>query len=131
MSERDMPAGSVGWIDLTVDDAERVMDFYRQVTGWRSSPVAMEGYSDFNMLRPEGDDPVAGICHARGGNADLPPRWLIYIVVEDLDASIERCRELGGKLVAGPKGEAGSDRYCIIEDPAGAVAALYQHARAS
>lgn len=54
----------------------------------------MGGYSDFNMM-PEGPDmPVAGICHARGTNAALPPQWLRYIVVADLDASVQRCTEL-------------------------------------
>jgi predicted enzyme related to lactoylglutathione lyase len=26
--------GNIGWIDLTVPDAEAIRDFYRHVTGW-------------------------------------------------------------------------------------------------
>ena len=70
--------------------------------------------------------PAAGVCHARGTNKGLPPVWMIYIVVEDLDASVDACRANGGELVAGPR-SMGGDRYCVIRDPAGAVAALYQH----
>jgi predicted enzyme related to lactoylglutathione lyase len=40
-------AGSIAWIDLTVPDAERVRDFYCQVTGWQSESVDMKGYQDF------------------------------------------------------------------------------------
>jgi len=117
--------GTIGWQDLTVPDAERIRDFYAQVTGWTASPVAMGEYSDFNMTPPGGSEPVAGICHARGGNAELPPQWLIYIIVADVEASAARCVELGGEALIGPKAM-GDARLCIIRDPAGAVCALYQ-----
>ena len=117
--------GTIAWTDLTVPDAERVRDFYRAVVGWRTEPVEMDGYDDYNMLPPDEDAPAAGICHARGANADLPAQWLMYVVVEDLDASIVACRENGGRVVVGPKG-LGGGRYCVIQDPAGACCALYQ-----
>ena len=82
----------------------------------------MGGYSDYCMSPPGAAQPVSGICHARGDNADLPPVWLIYMV-EDLDESIRRCLERGGNLLHPPK-TMGSARYCIIEGPAGAVAGL-------
>ena len=111
--------------DLTVENADEVKDFYSQVVGWQADLVDMGGYHDFNMCSPETDTPAAGICYARGVNADLPAQWLIYIVVADLDASIARCRDLGGEIVAGPKQLGERARYCVIQDPAGAVAALY------
>ena len=37
------------------------------------------------MIPPGAAQPVSGICHARGSNADLPPVWLIYITVADLE----------------------------------------------
>ena len=123
-----MEIGSVGWTDLTVGAAEAVRDFYQAVVGWKSSEVEMGGYSDFSMNVPGSGRTVAGICHARGPNADLPAQWLIYIIVQDLDFSVERCVELGGRVIAGPKGMGTQGRYCVIRDPAGAVAALYQPA---
>jgi predicted enzyme related to lactoylglutathione lyase len=116
--------GTISWQDLTVENAEQVRDFYEAVAGWRPEPVTMGGYSDFVMSDADGMN-VAGICHARGSNADLPPMWLIYITVEDLDHSIAECQRLGGSLVAPPRSYAGG-RYCVIKDPAGAVCALYQ-----
>jgi predicted enzyme related to lactoylglutathione lyase len=121
--------GTIGWVDLTVPNAEQVRDFYRAVAGWRAEHVEMGGYSDFTMFAPEGSVPVAGVCHARGTNADLPPQWLIYITVDDLDASIARCVELGGQVISGPKRMGGHAGFCVIQDPAGAVAALYAPAR--
>ncbi|MBN2433595.1 MAG: VOC family protein [Acidobacteria bacterium] len=116
--------GTISWCDLSIADAPGIRDFYQAVAGWTFSPVSMGEYDDYVMLSPE-DRGVAGMCHARGTNADLPPQWLIYITVDDLDESMARCRENGGRIIAGPK-SMGQDRYCIIRDPAGAVAALYE-----
>ena len=127
-SEEEAEIGSVCWRDLTVPNAEEIRDFYATVVGWASEPVDMGGYNDFNMIPPATGQPAAGICHARGSNADLPPQWLLYIVVPDVDQSAARCAELGGQLVVSPKAM-GKGRFCVIRDPAGAVAALYQPVR--
>ena len=50
--------GRIGGIDLT-------------------APVPMGDYSDFRMHPPGDPQPVAGICHAKGENAGLPPVWMI------------------------------------------------------
>ncbi len=129
MSDNRPPEiGSIGWLDLTVDEAEQVRDFYAAVVGWQPSPVDMGGYSDFNMQSPGRGQAVAGVCHARGINADLPPVWLVYFVVEDLDHSIQECLDRGGKVIAGPKEMGGQGRYCVLQDPAGAIAALWSQA---
>ena len=122
--EEEMKVGEILWRDLTVENAVEVRDFYQEVVGWKSAPEDMEGYYDFHMSTSSGKR-VAGICHARGMNKDIPPQWLIYIIVEDLDRSMSRCKELGGKVIAGPK-DIGKSRYCVIQDPAGAVAALWK-----
>jgi predicted enzyme related to lactoylglutathione lyase len=119
-------SGKIEWIDLTVPDAERVRDFYARVTGWSASPVDMEGYQDFCMVPEGAGEPVAGICHARGQNAAMPPVWMIYITVDDLDESVRRCEALGGKLRTPVHNMGAQGRYCVIEDPAGAVAALFE-----
>ena len=71
---------------------------------------------------------MAGVCHARGANADLPAQWMVYIVVETIDTSRKHCEELGGKLLTPVKDMGGQGRYCVIQDPAGAVAALWEKA---
>jgi predicted enzyme related to lactoylglutathione lyase len=121
--------GRISWVDLTVSDAAGVRDFYRQVVGWSSVEVGMGDYNDYNMLSPTNGEVVAGVCHARGVNAGLPPVWLVYVAVADLETSMARCRELGGSMVAGPNGMGSYGRYCVIRDPAGAHLALFEPAR--
>jgi predicted enzyme related to lactoylglutathione lyase len=129
MSETEKPpVGSIGWIDLTVDNAEDVRDFYRHVVGWEPQPVDMGDYQDFNMTQPDTGDPMAGICHHRGTNEGIPPQWMIYITVADLEESVAQCRSLGGEVVYGPKTLGSHGSFAVIRDPAGAVAGLFQSA---
>ncbi|NHK27732.1 VOC family protein [Parvularcula flava] len=131
-----MPGKHVGqilWTDLTVSNCEEVRAFYEAVIGWSSTGLEMEGRTDYLMAAPdprpapqEGmEKTAAGICHAMGDNAGLPPQWLIYWGVADLDASMTACEKLGGKLISGIKGY-GNNRYCVISDPAGAVCAIFE-----
>ena len=81
MSEQQKPeVGSLSWFDLTIPNAEEVRDFYSKVIGWKSEPVPMEKgkYNDFNMIAPESDLTVTGVCHAQGVNKNLPAQWLLY-----------------------------------------------------
>ena len=117
--------GKIGWIDMTVDNASGLRDFYEKVVGWRVEDTSMGDYSDYTMLSPGDGDAIAGVCHARGSNADLPGGWLIYITVADVESSAAACVENGGKVIVPPRGLAGG-MFCVIEDPSGATAALYQ-----
>ena len=120
------PAGIVAWTDLTVPDAERIRDFYAEVVGWNADPVDMGEYSDFNMIVPATGEPAAGICHAKGVNVDLPAAWMVYLVVENLEDSLEAVTKGGGETLLGPKSMGPGSAYAVIRDPAGAVSALYQ-----
>ncbi len=117
--------GRIGWIDMTVGNASETRDFYSAVVGLVPEPVSMGDYDDYNMTMPGSGEPAAGICHARGSNADIPGGWLVYFNVEDVDASAAACVEHGGEILVEPRGLAGG-RFCVIRDPNGATAALYQ-----
>jgi uncharacterized protein len=123
------PAGHIGWIDLTVPDAVAVRDFYKDVAGWTPSGLDMGGYEDFNMTPPGSDNPVAGVCHARGSNSDMPPVWMIYIMVADIEESVRRCEQRGGKVRRAIVNMGGTGRFCVIQDPAGAIAGLFESSK--
>lgn len=122
---KDTPVpGTIGWHDLTVDDADGIRDFYARVIGWEHANVSMGEYDDY-VMTPPGGEGVAGVCHRRGTNAALPPVWMVYFVVEDVEKSAAACAASGGSIRVAPREMAGG-AYCVIEDPAGAVCALYQ-----
>ena len=125
MPERPAP-GTLAWTDLTIPNAEEIRDFYARVVGWIPDGVKMGDYEDFIMVSPATGESAVGICHARGSNADQPPVWMPYFVVEELEVSLKGVAEGGGEIVVGPKSMGPASAYAVIRDPAGAVCALYQ-----
>ena len=115
--------GRVEWVDLSIGDAARSKDFYCKVIGWKSTDVEMGTYSDFNLNLPGSGKTMAGICHARGMNANLPAQWLMYVRVADVAASAAEAERQKGKVLDGPRRMGGSN-FCVIQDPDGAVMAL-------
>lgn len=124
MSDPKPHPGAVLWRDLTVPNADEIRSFYAQVVGWTAAEHPMGEHSDYEMKTADGQT-VAGICHARGSNANVPPQWLVYVAVESVERSARRCIELGGRVVDGPR-PMGAKPFCIVQDPAGAVLALIE-----
>ena len=121
--EKPSNIGKVEWMDLTVPDAGQLQKFYTSVVGWSSNDVDMGSYSDFNLNLPGTEDTIAGVCHSRSNNDNIPSQWLIYVRVESVADSAERCKKMGGEVLDGPRRMGGSN-FCVIKDPAGAVMAL-------
>ena len=111
------------WLDMTVEDADKVSQFYADVMGWRRQTVEMGDYIDFVMLKPDGS-PAGGICHRRGPNTSLPAGWIPYFTVNELAPSLDAVVTRGGEQV-GEIRAFGDAEYCLIKDPAGNHCALY------
>ena len=126
MSDAQKPEiGAVGWFDLTVPDAGSVRDFYEQVVGWNSQNHDMGDYEDYVMTTPAGRG-VAGVCHARGVNASIPPQWMLYVNVANLGESLERCKAMGGEVLGEVRDMGPYGQVAYVKDPAGAALALIQ-----
>lgn len=132
--------GDMAWMDLSVPNAEQVKCFYEKVLGWQSEAVSMscenKSYEDFTMTGKKIDSSaeavsdsqfVTGVCHAKGGNEDMPAVWLPYFLVADIDIAVTLTKAEGGELVTTMK-SMGDDKYIVIKDPAGAQSVLYQKA---
>lgn len=120
--------GHIGWMDLTVKNAEEISSFYSAVVGWTPKAHSADEYYDLDMTFD--NEVIAGICHALGVNANLPPVWLPYINVKEVEKCIEKCQSLGGSIVHGPR-MMGSYLFCVIRDPAGAFMALIEERKSS
>jgi len=123
----DMPVGCIVWFDLSVPQAVSTGEFYGEVIGWSVEEVSVEDagerYTDYAMMGGDGG-PAAGICHARGANADMPAGWMMYLPVGDFDQSVGRVASAGGKVLKAATSPDGSFRFAVIEDPVGAIFAL-------
>lgn len=121
MSVQNSFSPQVAWIDLTITNADEVRDFYAELLGLRPEPVDMRGYHDYSMFNPATGNPLLGICHKQGSNAMLPPQWIVYFTVPNLEKSITKSVALGADILDGPR-----SGFCVLRNPGGAVTALYQ-----
>ncbi|MGH2690943.1 MAG: VOC family protein [Actinomycetota bacterium] len=117
------PRGTFCWVDLGTTDAEGAKRFYSEILGWETVDVdTPDGV--YTIGRVGGKD-VAGL-HAHD-QADVH-NWDSYVSVDDLDAALERVRELGGEVTSGPHEISGSARMAVITDGGGARVCLWEAA---
>lgn len=125
--ENYLQHGSVNWRDITVENATQLRDFYQKIAGWSFEEIPMkdkeDDYVDF-VMKLEDDTAVAGICHHRGVNNGIPPQWIMYISVENVEEVIKKAVRLGAKKIKEHTAKNGSVLYAILQDPAGALFAL-------
>jgi predicted enzyme related to lactoylglutathione lyase len=127
MEKKTYAKGCIVSADLTIDDAANLRDFYAAVTGWQidNMPMKDEGgsYEDF-IMKDENGSWAAGVCHRRGVNADLPPQWIVYVNVPDIEQSVVQCKALGGTVLKEARTKEGALHYAIFQDPGGALLGL-------
>ena len=56
----------------------------------------------------------------------VPPHWMLYIQVENVDASAAKVPPLGGKVILAPFDVMDAGRMSVIQDPTGAYFCLWQ-----
>jgi len=114
---RDEP-GSVGWIELATKDTGKAGDFYMRLFGWTGQ--TMNTGMDYTVFHASGAM-VGGMYAIKPEMEGMPPGWMPYFVAADVDASVERTKELGGTLLHGPFEVPGVGRMALIQDPQGAM----------
>jgi predicted enzyme related to lactoylglutathione lyase len=114
--------GTFSWADLSTSDADGAQSFYKGLFPWESEDLPIPGDGVYTMLRLDGKA-AAAISAAREGQMTA---WLAYITVDDVDAMARRAGELGGTVHAEPFDVMQAGRMTVLQDPTGAVFALWQ-----
>jgi uncharacterized protein len=113
------------WNELATPDTDRCREFYTNLLGWtvKESPMG----PDFTYYEWQADGKSIGGMYRTGGPGmeNIPPHWMSYIGVDDVDASAARVTELGGTVKTPPMDIPGTGRFCIVVDPGGATIALF------
>jgi predicted enzyme related to lactoylglutathione lyase len=105
------------WYDVMTTDPKAAEAFYRDVTGWGSQD---SGASPPYTLFTVNGRAVAGLMAIPEDARGMPPAWMGYIHVEDVDAAAARIAAEGGKLHKGPIDVPGIIRFAVVSDPQGA-----------
>lgn len=112
-----------------VDDVQAAVDFYTTHLGFTLRTSAAPAFADVvrGPLRLLLSGPASSGARATPDGATAAGRNRIHLVVDDLDAEIDRLRAAGlalcGDVVAGPGG-----RQVLITDPADNLVELFQPA---
>jgi predicted enzyme related to lactoylglutathione lyase len=123
----DYKPGTFCWVELGTTDGEAAKSFYAQLFGWDhvDNPMGPDGV--YTLLKLDGKD-VGGLYKmmpdmlAQG----IPPHWLSYIYVNNADETAEKAKAEGATVMNGPFDVATLGRMAVIQDPTGAVFALWQ-----
>jgi predicted enzyme related to lactoylglutathione lyase len=114
--------GRFAWYELLTTDMAAARTFYGCVVGWRAEDAsAAFPYTVFSADKAE-----------VGGLMELPPealrmgatpRFVGYVEVDDIDATVERLRRLGGSVFVPPT-DSNIGRVSIVADPQAATFGL-------
>lgn len=117
-------AGHVVWRELLCKDPSAALRFYGELFGWKElRSLEMGPNGTYHIYGEDGRD-LGGMLRPPEAYP-LPPHFLYYVHVNDLDASVERVKRGGGKVWMGPMPIPTGNRIAQCADPQGAVFALH------
>jgi hypothetical protein len=119
MADRFKQHGAFSWYELMTTDTEGAKKFYTNLFGWQTEDMTMENmtYTVLNVAK-EG---VGGLMPIPPQAEGMPPTWGVYVTVDDVDATAAKAEELGGKVMMPPTDIPNVGRFCVLQDPQGAV----------
>jgi hypothetical protein len=116
--------GGMCWHELYTRDGARADAFYRAVFDYAQAKVPNDKGVDYaNYGR--GGRPLCGRLEMTAAWGGVPPHWLTYFAVEDLEASLAKSRALAGESIHGPY-PTPLGPSALVRDPYGAVFGLTQ-----
>ena len=120
-----MKAGDFCWNELMTSDVEKAKTFYSSLFGWKYEEHEMTN-GKYSMIKTDANSGGGLMQIPADKKGQIPPHWLSYVYVDNLDASIKKATSLGAtlKVPSTPAGDFG--HFAIIVDPTGAHLALWQ-----
>ncbi|MBV8227737.1 MAG: VOC family protein [Verrucomicrobia bacterium] len=114
--------GTLCWADLATSDQQAAAAFYRSLFGWELEPGT--DHPDYLHITYQGQF-MGGIPPVKA-SAGKPSHWLLYFLVERIDTSVEQAKKTGGQVLVPTTEVEKVGRFAIVQDPQGAVFALFQ-----
>lgn len=119
--------GTFCWVELGTTDGDAAKTFYTGLFGWSFSDNPMGPGMVYTMLQLDGKH-VGGLYKMpeEMTSQGIPPNWLSYVSVQSADETAEKAKSLGGTLMKEPFDVMDVGRMSVIQDPTGAVFAIWQ-----
>jgi len=127
MNDQMKQPGLFSWNELMTTDVAGAKAFYGELLGWSMTDITCEGM-EYTMVK-SGDREIGGIMVTPPEAAGMPPIWGAYVTVDDVDALAERVERLGGKICVPLRDIPDVGRFCVIQDPQGAMLSLITYSK--
>ncbi|KAF4408087.1 MULTISPECIES: VOC family protein [Streptomyces] len=111
----DNAPGTICWVDLGAPDTAAAVAFYGSVFGWDYQDLGPEG-GGYGLFQRDGRT-VAGLGPLTEEGARSA--WTVYFTTEDVDATADSARRLGGSVRAEPFDIGPGGRIAQLSDPQG------------
>jgi predicted enzyme related to lactoylglutathione lyase len=118
--------GTFSWEELHTTDMAAAKKFYGGLFGWTGKGEA-EGDEAYWHWK-HADKEIGGMTSQMGG-PHVPPHWLGYIAVSDVDSVTKKVATLGGKVRMPAMEIPKVGRFSVVEDPTGAAFSPFHSAR--
>ena len=127
MSERtELLPGSFCWPELATPDLASAKTFFSGLFGWEAFDVPSAG-GTYTIFKLRGLDVAAARSLSEKERGEgIPAYFMTYVSAASADASAERAKGLGGKVLFGPFDVEGIGRMAVVADPQGVVFALWE-----
>ena len=118
--------GDFSWHELATVDHEAAFTFCSSLFGWQKTEAMDMGEAGMYQMYglPGTAIPLGGMFNTPK-EVPAPPHWLLYTMVDDVDARAEQVKTMGGTILNGPMEVPGGDRIVQCMDPQGAAFALH------
>jgi predicted enzyme related to lactoylglutathione lyase len=121
--------GAFSWAELATTDTAAAKKFYAALFGWAilDSPMGPGPEDVYTRLQLSGKD-VGALYPMRPEQRQqgVPPNWLTYVTVKSADDAAKKAKTLGGTVIAEPFDVMTFGRMAMIQDPSGAIFAIWQ-----
>jgi len=114
--------GAFSWAELMTSDVDAAKAFYSSLLGWKMEDMQV-GDMTYTVITA-GEKEIAGMMATPPEASSMPPMWGAYVTVDDVDARAKQAASLGGKVLVKPRDIPDVGRFCVVQDPQGAVLSL-------
>lgn len=127
MDEQFKQHGAFSWCELMTTDVAAAKAFYTKLFGWDTENMAAAGM-DYMVVKAGGKGIGGIMAMPKDAPPGMPPAWGTYVTVKDVDATARTATQLGAKLLVPPQDIPKVGRFCVIQDPQGAVISAITYA---
>jgi len=117
--------GAFSWSELMTTDVEGAIKFYSNLFGWKTEDMPM-GDMKYTIVKV-GEEGLGGVMSIPPQAQGTPPNWGVYVTVDDVDATAKKAEKLGGKIIVPATDIPNVGRFCVLQDPQGAVISAIEY----